>query len=151
MRTHASYRSTQPLVVLWIVMPLVQLLHLVELPRGGPAVAPLLISTASMVAVLLFLGRLVVEVDDRELRWRFGFVGWPRWRVPLQDIVALERVKSASAFSAGIRMGPGGERHYTARLGSPALRLKLRDGRTVMLGSPEPERLAAFIEARRPR
>lgn len=151
MRTHASYRSTQPLTVLWIVMPLVQLLLFLEPTRQGPGPAPVLVSVTAMVLVLLLLGRLVVEVDADELRWRFGFVGWPRWRVPLADIVTVERVKSASAFSAGIRVGPRGERHYTARLASPALRLTLRDGRTVMLGSPEPERLAAFIEARRPR
>jgi len=38
---------------------------------------------------------------------------------------------------------------YNAQ-GLRAVRLRLRDGRTLRLGSDEPERLAAFITARLP-
>jgi hypothetical protein len=61
----------------------------------------------------------------------------------------MERTHAAASRGAGIK-GPRADRLYNATLGGPALRLTLHDGRVVTLGTPEPERLRAFIEARRP-
>jgi hypothetical protein len=63
--------------------------------------------------------------------------------------VQLEPVQTSFAMGSGIR-GPAQHRLYNVTMGGPALRLHLRDGRTVTLGMPEPARLASFIEPRLP-
>lgn len=151
MTDHAAYRSTQWLTALWLLLPLVLAFFVAEQRASHTSVVPLVIAAATFATLLLLLGRLVIEVGARELRWRFGFVGWPRWRVAFDDIATLERVKALPyGAGAGIR-GTRRDRQYIARLGGQALRLVLRDGRIVTLGTAEPERLAAFIEARRRR
>jgi hypothetical protein len=58
-------------------------------------------------------------------------------------------VQTSFGMGSGIR-GPVQHRLYNVTTGGPALRLHLRDGRTVTLGTPEPARLASFIEPRLP-
>jgi hypothetical protein len=58
-------------------------------------------------------------------------------------------VQTSFALGSGIR-GPAQHRLYNVTMGGTALRLHLRDGRTVTLGTPEPARLASFIEPRLP-
>jgi hypothetical protein len=116
---------------------------------SGEALAGLLIMAASLGGSLLCLGRLVITVHAHELRWSFGYVGWPRWSVPWEQVTRVEPVRASFAWGSGIR-GPAQHRLYNVTMGGPALRLHLRDGRTVTLGTPDPERLAGFIQARLP-
>lgn len=97
---------------------------------------------------LLSLGRLVIEIHDGALHWRFGFLPWPHWSLPLADITKMSPTQTTLAQGSGIR-GKKRDRLYNVTLGGPALRLELQDGRVVTLGTPEPARLAAFIDARR--
>ncbi len=116
-------------------------------------------------ALLVFLpamfGRLVIRVDDEAVTARFGFLGWPRQRVPLSHI---ERARAVSYHPLrqfggwGIRAGKlEGELTgvYSVR-GNRGVLLELTEPRRVcivqakrfLLGSREPERLVAAI--RRP-
>lgn len=119
MSAHASYRHTQWFTAMWLGLPL-------------PA---LFVSVAALR-------------DDR-LRWTFGFLGWPRWDLSLQEIELVQCVRTSAWRGAGIKV-LGKDKLFSVSIGGPALRLGLSGGRIVTLGTPEPERLAAFIEARRP-
>ena len=143
-----AYRSTQMLMGLWIVLSLVLgLVWATTWNLKQPAVG-LAITCAASALSLALLGRLVIEVRGRTLRWRYGFLGWPRWAIALDEIVAIQPARGP-ALHAGIQF-KGRQRVFTASLGSPALEFRLADGRRVLLGTPEPDRLASFVRARAP-
>lgn len=143
------YRHAQTYRALWWIVPLSMLVGLLSqlyAPRGTGVWWPAALMVAGTgVATLLFLGRLVVQLDDRSLSWSYGFVGWPRWRVTLADIADVEKHR-LTGIGSGIRATRAG-REYTAGTGH-AVRLTLRDGRRIVLGSDDHERLAALIANR---
>jgi hypothetical protein len=151
--THPAYRRSVLYTVLWIglvaTMATVTLVLTWSAEPRSPTYVGFVVATGivPMAVSLLLLGRMTIEVDATTLRWGFGWLHWPRWQLPLTDIVAVERTVAPKTGS-GIRIGPKGARSYTTVLGGPALRLTLRDGATVVLGTDEPDRLAAFIRAR---
>jgi hypothetical protein len=144
-----SYRHVQPYTVLWVLLPLTcgVTLWIALMTHDVPALELALLAGLPL-ALLLGLGRLVIEIDGPVLRWRFGWLGWPRWQVALSDIVAVEKTRAPGAAGSGIR-NTGQGRLYNVAIGGPAVALALRDGRRILLGTPEPEKLAAFVEARR--
>jgi len=150
----AAYRHVQTYTVLWIILTLSGLVTLGVAAMVGPAgatagglVAPPALPV--LMVSLLLLDRLVIELDAQHLRWRFGYIGWPRWQLALVDIRRVERTRAPASAGSGIK-GSKDKRLYNVTIGGPAVLLTLHDGRTVMLGTPEPERLAAVIEARLP-
>ena len=62
------------------------------------------------------------------------------------DVNEHECIARGAAAGAGIK-GTRRDREYTAAVASPGVKFMLKDGRSVFLGSPEPERLRAFVEA----
>jgi hypothetical protein len=149
-----AYRHVQTYTTLWVILlatgGLGGWMISVEPATGsGEGLVGLLVMAASLGGSLLCLGRLVITVHAHELRWHFGYVGWPGWSVRWEEITRLEPLRASFAWGSGIR-GPARHRHYTVTMAGPALRVHLRDGRTVTLGTPEPERLAGFIRARLP-
>ncbi|MDE2275010.1 MAG: hypothetical protein KGK09_01820 [Burkholderiales bacterium] len=150
-----TYERRQWLRLLWLALPLAALalawrhLHATG-GLGSPSPSRPLLAAALGLGVpglvLLLLGCLTVQVDARALRWHFGFVGWPRWQVALADIAAIELTRTRWYEGTGIHRtregwlynaGPGG-----------AVRIRLKSGRQLRLGSDEPERLAAFVTRR---
>lgn len=146
-----SYREVQPFVLLWVVLPLTAALTSIAMhasdERGAALGSAIMVATSALM--LAFFGRLAIEIRGDRLHWTFGFLGWPRWSLPLAEIEGCEVLRRAGRTGAGIR-GPARDRLYSAVVGGPALRLTLRDGRRVTLGTPEPDRLRGFIDARRP-
>jgi hypothetical protein len=150
MTLHAAYRHVQTYWTLWVILVATGGVAslLISLEPGGDALAGTLVMAACLLGSLLCLGRLVIEVHADTLRWSFGYVGWPNWSLPLSEVARLE-VTRADVFGSGIK-GPARHRRYTVTMGGPALRLHLHDGRSVTLGTPDPQRLASFVQARLP-
>ena len=144
------YRHAQRFNTLWLLMPITSLVVAAVLWFSGDPQAQLGIGIVlSTTAVTLGLfGRLVVEVRGDRLRWRFGWLGVPSWSLRFDEVQACEQAQG-SASGAGIR-GSRRAREYTAALSSPGVRLTLKDGRSLFIGSPEPDRLRSFITARLP-
>lgn len=147
---HPSYQHVQLFTSLWTLMPLTSVgvalvLWLTGDPQAQLGVGIVLATTTLALAVF---GRLVVEVAADSVRWQFGWLGLPRWTLPLAQIERCEPGRGCTT-GAGIK-GTRQHREYTAALGSSAVRLVLRDGRSILIGTPEPDRLRAFIEARLP-
>lgn len=147
---HASYRHVQPFRALWVLMPLSSAVVALVLWGSGDPQARLGIGIVlvTTVVTLAVLGRLVIEVHADRVTWHFGWFGLPRWSLPLARIVRCEPGRG-SPVGAGIK-GTRRHRIYSAEIGGPALRLTLDDGRSITLGTPEPDRLRSFIEARLP-
>jgi hypothetical protein len=143
-----SYRSTQIMLALWVILPLTAITVVaVSWALPQPPWTHALVVAATLLPLIL-LGRLVIELRGGFLSWRYGFLGWPRWRIAIDEIVEIRPTRGPAAH-AGIQFS-GHWRTFTASLGSPALEFTLGDGRRIVLGSPEPERLAQFIRARLP-
>lgn len=147
---HAIYTRTQALQLLWAIsLPVTvgvgALLVAEKGAVGWPGVALLLLVVAG---VLLVLGHFTVEVGEGRVEWRFGMLGWPRWQVALDQVTRVEVTATTRLEGWGIQRTKSGMLYNAQGLG--AVRLHLRDGRTLRLGSDEPERLAGFIAARLP-
>jgi len=124
-----------------------------SLALAGPALHEALpviaLATAVGAVALLVMGRLRVRLDGQQLLWNFGWLPLPRWRLALSDIAAVEVARSRWYEGWGINRTRQGML-YNVR-GCGAVRLQLRDGRVIRLGSDEPERLCAYLQARLPR
>jgi hypothetical protein len=111
---------------------------------GGRAVDPtgLLPILAVVGVVYLLVGGLTIALEPDRLRVGLGW-GWPiRTTIALRDIETLESVeyRPLRDFGGwGVR-GPRDRRIWSAR-GNQAVRLGLRDGRVVYIGSDEPRTL----------
>ncbi|MFG6415219.1 hypothetical protein ACG02S_15085 [Roseateles sp. DC23W] len=102
--------------------------------------------TALPLLLTAALGRMVTEVHGDRLTWRFGWLPWPRWQVDLDEIVTAEPARSRWIEGWGIHVTSDG-RLYNAS-GTQAVRLTLRDGRRLRLGTGEPRELLQLLKSR---
>jgi hypothetical protein len=145
------YRHVQTYWMLWVILLATGAVAALKLSAeqavgSADALGGLVLMAASLGGALLCLGRLVIEVRPRELRWHFGYVGWPGWSVSLEQVTRTEVIRTSLAWGSGIR-GPQAHRLYNVTLGGPALMVHLLDGRSVTLGTPEPQRLQDILQA----
>lgn len=150
MRT-PSYSHSQGLWVLWTVLPAALVAIAMTLATADPAQQQAMIPLFIVLPVLVvaLLGRLRVQLDDHMLEWQFGYLGWPRWRLALADIVSIETTRTGWIDGWGIHYGRAGWLYNAAGFG--AVRIQTRQGRVIRLGTDEPDRLRSFIQARLPR
>jgi hypothetical protein len=96
--------------------------------------------------LVLLVGRLCIEVDSDEIRWSFGWFGWPGGRVRLSDIRQVEPAGMNWREGWGVRRTPEGMLYNLC--GRQTVRIRCRDGRQWRLGSQDP---GALINAISPR
>ena len=104
---------------------------------------------AGLVGPAQFMLRMTTEVTPTDLRVWFGWSPSNRRYVDLAAIATVEVVRYRPIRdygSWGVRLGPDGERAYTAR-GDRGVRLLLADGTRVLIGSQQPEALARALES----
>ena len=99
---------------------------------------------AFMVVGLLLFHALTVEVARGYLRLRFG-VGVIRKRFRVRKIEAAETVRNRWWYGWGIKLTPHGWLFNVS--GYDAVQIRLRNGRQYRIGTDEPDRLLAAIEA----
>jgi hypothetical protein len=99
-----------------------------------------------LVAAVAVFGWLTVEVDATEVRLRFG-VGAIRRAVPLDEIRRTDLVRTKMWWSYGLHLTTSGWLYNVA--GRDAVRLEMRVGRAVIVGSDDAPGLKAAIDARR--
>lgn len=138
------WRESQPM---WLMYPILAgtMLFALKIHESAHASAPVLPWTVCALIALL-LGRLVTEVRGDSLRWHYGWLGWPRWRVDLDDIVAIEPARSSWIEGWGIRSTGEGMLYNSS--GTHAVRLTLRDGRRLRLGSQHAQHLVQALNGR---
>ena len=101
---------------------------------------------AVSLLILLLLGRLVTEVRSDRLVWHFGWLAWPRWELRFEEIERVELARNRVLEGLGIRITTSGWL-YNAH-GLSALRLTLRNGRQLRLGTQQGQRLLQALEPR---
>jgi hypothetical protein len=96
------------------------------------------------LAFALFF-RLKVTVDPERIRVVFG-IGLIRKEIPAADLIRADIVKTRVWWGYGIHWTPSGWLYNVA--GRHAVRLEVRGGRALMIGTDEPEALKAAMDAR---
>ncbi|MCU6435058.1 hypothetical protein LPB67_14870 [Undibacterium sp. Jales W-56] len=141
-----KYQQSQWIKVLWITLPLITLIVMMLETNGqNPAerLRALLTIAAINCLVLGLLGRLTIRIDSTHLRWHFGLLGWPAWKVALSEIRQVELCQTRWTEGWGIRLTTQGMLYNAA--GSGAVRITKADGSSLRLGSAEPDRLYAQL------
>lgn len=107
-----------------------------------------LASLALVPVIVLVFGCLRIEVTDTELRWDFGWLGWPRWRVPLEQVVGVDADRQSWLEGWGIRITLRGMLYSIG--GLDTVRITQRNGKSFRLGTNDlPGLIAALTPARR--
>ncbi|HSB77496.1 MAG TPA: hypothetical protein VLM91_01815 [Candidatus Methylomirabilis sp.] len=137
-RYEHTQRGTTILVTL-----LTGMLLLLGLTSVHSASQGLLFTIIGVLGICGFLfSSLTVRITDRALRWEFGF-GLLRKEIPLAEIEGAEVTETTFLQGWGI--------HHTSRgwlynvSGFQAVVVRLKNGKTFLLGTDEPERLRAAL------
>lgn len=99
---------------------------------------------AILASLIVLFGWLTVEVDDEKVSCLFGF-GWPRKRIPLDDIASVEIVRNKWWYGFGIRLTPSGWMFNIQ--GLDAVMVERKSGKKFRIGTDEPADLAEAIES----
>ena len=110
----------------------------------GPA---LLIAAPLLLLTFAAFDGLTVRVTADELAWTFGHLGYPRGRVALSDIASATITRTTFWEGWGIRLTRRGWLYNVS--GYDALLIERRNGKTFLLGTDQPRRLKAAIDAAR--
>lgn len=107
----------------------------------APAPTPLLMVVVLAPLAALCFSTLTIRVTDRALEWAFGcFV---RRSVPVAEVLGAEATRTRWYEGLGIHWTRRGWLYNVA--GCDAVLVRLKSGRQVLLGTDEPEALAAAI------
>ncbi len=135
------YRHTQVGRILITALALGALIAapIVAMSRGI-VLLPVILG-APVVGILLF-GWLTVEITDDHLRFRFG-IGLFRRSIPLDRIAGAVRTRSSWLHGWGIHLTPRGWLYNIG--GLDAVEIRLVSGRSLLLGTDEPDALCAAL------
>ncbi len=147
---HPVYKRTQGVWLAWALLPPGLASATIGLLNKEGATVEVGLAGLAIIGAALWLmfSRFTVEVGQGRVEWRYGRLGWPHWGVDIAEIAGVEPTRTTWLDGWGARRTKGGMLYNAAGFGAVALHL--RDGRTLILGSDEPARLAGFIQARLP-
>lgn len=143
-----KYQSRQWLKLLWVFLPLLTLAMVLFDMRGQDlAMLPRAIVVLMLInlIILSMFGHLQIKLDRDSLQWQFGFLGWPKWNLRVQEIRHVEVCETHWYEGKGIRFTREGMLYNAA--GRGAVRIVKNDGTRLRLGSDEPEVLCERIKA----
>jgi amino acid transporter len=110
--------------------------------RTGAFALVTVVAICVTVVTILF-STLTVDVGNGAVRWHFTG-GIIHGSANVRDIERVSRAKSSASSGWGLRRTPDGTAYLVS--GLDVVRLRLRDGRQVDLGTNEPDRLVQAIE-----
>lgn len=141
-----DHTQTAPMYLL-IFLPAIALAVIGFILRGSDPVLPsmLLAVGAAMVVVAFSFRQLNIRDEGDTLAIRFGPIPIFRKRVNYADIAEIARDKTNWLDGWGIHWVPLRGRTYNL-WGFDCVRLTLHNGRTIRIGTDEPDRLAAFVQ-----
>jgi len=151
MSTHRSYRETQPATSIRVITGLTFLclvILVVAMPLPNPARIILSAAGAMELMLAFLLWNMTVEVKEGAVRVSFG-PGLIRRSYPVAKIVAATPTSRPWYAGRGVRVAPRATLMIVS--GKTALELQLESGRRIVVGTPDPARLAEAIDSERAR
>ena len=145
---HPVYVEKQWLKLLWIILPIsTLLLVVVQMKYLGPGMLGIKLAVPLVhLLLLVLLGALTISVDASHLRWHFGLIGYPSWKIALSDIASVEASTTSMMEGYGIKFTSKGMLYNAS--GKTAVLVVLRNGKTLRLGTQDPQRLLSYITPR---
>jgi hypothetical protein len=136
-----TYRHTQrgTLIVVWMIVMSVFFAGLAFLGHRA-----LLGAVPIMLVCGWLFHSLTIEIDDRELRWRFG-PGWIHKSIPLNEIASARAVRTNFIEGWGIHLSRFGWLYNVS--GRDAVAITLKDGKRFALGTDDAPSLLAHLNA----
>mgnify|MGYP003573485218 CR=1 FL=1 len=113
---------------------------------AGAVIAWIVLGLVAVMAAIF--SRLTVMVGKGQVLAQFG-PGRPSRRYRLSEVTSVEVVRNKWWYGWGVRWIPGGSMYNV--WGLDAVELRLESGKVFRIGTDEPERLRAAIEAERAR
>ena len=101
-----------------------------------------------MLVVAVLFSSMTVRVDVDGLHWHFGPGFWKK-SLPLGDIATVSPVRNRAWYGWGIRYTPHGWLYNVS--GLDAVELGLADGKSLRIGTDEPQSLCDAIRKARGR
>jgi hypothetical protein len=144
----SAYEHTQKAPLHWLLYPpALLLLAAAGLNQGQIPVALVLLGGAGLVLALAFsFQRLTIRDEGAWLAIRYGPLPVFRTRIAYAEISSVEPGKTSWIDGWGIHWIPG--RGYTYNLwGFSCAKLTVR-GRTIRVGSDEPDKLVEFLKSK---
>jgi len=142
-----EYEHTQWAPLYWLMLAPVLILVTVAVMLGADAEAVLgMLLVGGLIVLIAFSFRQLLVRDEGDvLALRFGPIPVFRKRIKYADIAAAERDLSTVVDGWGIHWVPG--RGWTYNLwGFDCVRVTLNSGRTLRIGTDDPEALARFLQ-----
>ena len=149
------YQEKQWSTALWIIYS-ISLVSLSQLdwyagwrgraPEALFSDARLMIVIALALLPLLLFGRPTTSIDETHLRWHFGFLPFPAWKIPFTDMAAVEAGQCTLLEGRGIRMTRSGMLYNAC--GKLTINIRTKNGKLVRLGTADPQRLLAYLQPR---
>lgn len=140
-----SYQHTQ---TSYLFLPIFVALAAILFVIAWTTIEPLWLSVLFFVlAALMFsigfvFSSLTVRVDEHSLKWHFGFNFWTK-SIARSDVAKAETQKTKWWHGWGIRLTPKGWLYNVA--GFDAVAVTTLQGKTVLIGTDEPEALVAAL------
>lgn len=149
MNAQRRYCETQPATIVRVVMGLTFIslvIIIVAVPLPNPV--RIMLATVGMMELMLafLLWSMTVEVTKGAVEVRFG-PGVIRRSYPVAKIVKATPKTKPWYTGHGVRIAPRATMMLVS--GSTAVELELIGGRRILLGSPDPARMVAAIDAER--
>lgn len=140
-----EYRHTQMGKLALLVLAWGAAITALTAAGGGPGQAVRIGSiSVALSAVAAVFSRLTVAVTAGTVRATFGW-GWPRRTIAVDDIAGFRKVRNKWYYGWGVRRLPKGWMFNV--WGLDAVEIDLRSGKTVRIGSDEPDDLVAALAA----
>jgi hypothetical protein len=109
-----------------------------------PSERPILYASLLLFLLLFIIfSTLTVKVNRSEVIWFYGPGFW-KYRIPLEQIKDVSKVRTHPLEGIGIRWTPGRGWLYNVS-GLKAVKIVLRNGKSTRIGTNEPEKLIEAI------
>ena len=140
----ANYRHTQKgtLIVGMLLASSVLMMAVAAFAEERTLAAIMIVATSLFIVASWLFSSLTVEVNDKELRWHFGPGFWKK-RIERAQISKVLPLRTKWWYGWGIRATPYGWLYNVS--GLDAVAVSQHSGKIVLIGTDEPEKLAAAL------
>ena len=145
---YQQYRHSQigTLIIVALVIPIIIEIAVIFSPAQIEKAGILILSFTAVVFLvcLILFYKLTVEIADGILRFWFG-LGVIRKTINMDQIVKCQPIRISWWHGWGIHLTPNGWLYNVS--GMWAVRIELKSGKKMCIGTDEPETLAQVINA----
>ena len=137
------YRHTQKAYYQYVLLVVIAVVLAGIVTSSGASFHALHLFAFFILGVVCWLfSSLTVEVDDAKLQWHFGPGFWKK-SIARNDIASATPVRTKWWYGYGIRYTPKGWLYNIQ--GLDAVAITQTSGKTVMIGTDEPQQLARAL------